>query len=372
MCPRVLTSVRACYSVQTDGNLVLFKTDHYSWLWATHTSHFWNYGPFKVVVAGSFVAGRKPISNRGVNGCQSGNKCDQCMGDCDSDAECKPGLKCFQRDGSQQSDIPGCAMSGQETDYDYCYDPNFNDNMCLYATDGVSRWCSGTTQTATKVEEADPNDKDKKVEKDVPDQVRLVVQDDGDVVLYRQKDGKVLWTTNTVGRKDVSGPMPATLSGGRKQVVLNKESDDGPDVLRIKHEASIEEEKKLLKVKKAEAEAEEAELKTHGIDWRPAEEQTSKKGAQEIESGNTGGAEAEDEAKAITWGADPLSSVPDADEKGSKLGQLQRQAQGGARGRGSQRGVEQKLAPRKVARQESAHQQQQAPGGIQEVIDSLI
>jgi hypothetical protein len=300
--------VRACYSVQTDGNLVLYKTDHYSWLWATHTSHFWNLGPFKVVVAGSFVAGSKEQK----------------------------------------------------------------DNMCLYTTDGVSRWCSGTMQGVTKVEEVDPNDKDKKVTKDVANKVRLVVQDDGNVVLYRDKDGKALWTTNTVGRKDVSGPMPATLSGGRKQVVLNKESDDGPDGLRIKHEASIEEEKKLLKAKKSKAEAEEAELKTHGIDWRPAKDQTSKKGAQESESGNTGGAEAEDEAKAITWGADPLSSVPDADEKGSKLGQLQREEQGGARGRESQRGVEKKLAPRKVDRQESAHQQQQSQGGIQEVIDSLI
>ena len=298
---------RACYTVQTDGNLVLYKTDHYNWLWATHTSHFWNLGPFKVVVAGSFVAGSKEQK----------------------------------------------------------------DNMCLYTTDGVARWCSGTMQGVTQIEEADPNDKDKKVKKDVPNKVRLVVQDDGDVVLIRNTDGKVLWTTNTVGRKDVSGPMPATLSGGRKQVVLNKESDDGPDGLRIKHKASIEEEKKLSKANKAKAEAEEAELKTHGIDWRPAEEHTSKKGAQESESGNTGGAEAEDEAKAITWGADPLSSVPDADE-GSKLGQLQRQAQGGARGRGSQREVEHKLAPRKVARQESAHQQQQAAGGIQEVIDSLI
>jgi len=77
------------------------------------------------------------------------------------------------------------------------------------------------------------------------------------------------------------------------------------------------------------------------------------------------------EQNAITYGADPLSSVPDADEEvsGSKLveDRLQRQAQG-ARGRGNQR----RLAPRETARLEHAHHQQQAPGGIQEVIDSLI
>jgi len=75
-----------------------------------------------------FTRDRKPISNLGSDACTPGNKCDQCMGDCDSDADCKPGLQCFQRSGSQQSDIRGCAMSGQATDYDYCYDPNFGND----------------------------------------------------------------------------------------------------------------------------------------------------------------------------------------------------------------------------------------------------
>jgi len=135
--------------------------------------------------------------------------------------------------------------------------------------------------------------------------------------------------------------------------------------------ALIEEDKKALEAEKAADGAEDAETKNHGIDWQPAdEEQASETGGDEKEPDNFGDDEAMDEKSAITYGADPLSSVPDADEvSGSKLveDRQQRQAQG-ARGRGNQR----RLAPREVARLEHAHQQQQAPGGIQEVIDSLI
>lgn len=44
-----------------------------------------------------------------------------CFGECDSDGQCLPGLKCFQRDNGEK--IPGCRGSGSGRDWDYCYDP---------------------------------------------------------------------------------------------------------------------------------------------------------------------------------------------------------------------------------------------------------
>jgi len=43
-----------------------------------------------------------------------------CMGDCDTDAGCMEGLKCFQR--SEYTTVPGCDGIGMK-DSDYCYDP---------------------------------------------------------------------------------------------------------------------------------------------------------------------------------------------------------------------------------------------------------
>merc|ERR1711935_1319535 len=55
----------------------------------------------------------------GANGCGAG-KCDVCMGDCDSNADCKPGLSCFQRNGF--APVPGCHGDGLK-DGDYCVLP---------------------------------------------------------------------------------------------------------------------------------------------------------------------------------------------------------------------------------------------------------
>jgi hypothetical protein len=44
-----------------------------------------------------------------------------CEGDCDSDAECAPGLKCMQRTGDEA--VPGCSGPGNPGE-DYCIDPN--------------------------------------------------------------------------------------------------------------------------------------------------------------------------------------------------------------------------------------------------------
>ena len=53
----------------------------------------------------------------GWEGCGA-EKCDVCMGDCDTDADCKSGLSCFQRGGFET--VPGCLGAGAYT-YDYCY-----------------------------------------------------------------------------------------------------------------------------------------------------------------------------------------------------------------------------------------------------------
>merc|ERR1711953_161053 len=47
--------------------------------------------------------------------------CGMCQGDCDSDADCESGLKCFQRDGSES--IFGCISGGvgDVKTHDYCY-----------------------------------------------------------------------------------------------------------------------------------------------------------------------------------------------------------------------------------------------------------
>lgn len=64
------------------------------------------------------------LINKGVNPDTSKNKLGKCEGDCDNDSDCKPGLKCFQRNG--KTPVPGCIAGGpgDKTDYDYCYDPN--------------------------------------------------------------------------------------------------------------------------------------------------------------------------------------------------------------------------------------------------------
>ena len=61
------------------------------------------------------------LVNKGVNGCTNAAKCGKCQGDCDSDAQCATGLKCYQR--NDQKAVTGCdpGGSGDTTGYDYCY-----------------------------------------------------------------------------------------------------------------------------------------------------------------------------------------------------------------------------------------------------------
>lgn len=47
-------------------------------------------------------------------------------GDCDSDSQCKPGLRCYFR--SDSSPVPGCNGYG-EYSKDYCYDPGIGNTV---------------------------------------------------------------------------------------------------------------------------------------------------------------------------------------------------------------------------------------------------
>lgn len=55
--------------------------------------------------------------------CPAGSNCvsrlNLCQGDCDSDSDCSDGHKCFRRGGTEA--VPGCAGDGKE-DWDYCFD----------------------------------------------------------------------------------------------------------------------------------------------------------------------------------------------------------------------------------------------------------
>ena len=55
----------------------------------------------------------------GADYCTPSAPCNECQGDCDSDADCAGKLKCFQRDNDVM--IPGCGTRGV-ADSDYCYD----------------------------------------------------------------------------------------------------------------------------------------------------------------------------------------------------------------------------------------------------------
>jgi len=64
------------------------------------------------------------LKDKGGTGCTPNKPCAVCEGDCDKDADCKPGLKCFQR-SSSKNQVPGCAKggTGDVPTHDYCYKP---------------------------------------------------------------------------------------------------------------------------------------------------------------------------------------------------------------------------------------------------------
>lgn len=55
----------------------------------------------------------------------SSGSCGMCQGDCNSDADCQPGLLCFSRGQGEMTSVPGCVSggSGDKPGMDYCYTP---------------------------------------------------------------------------------------------------------------------------------------------------------------------------------------------------------------------------------------------------------
>ena len=72
--------------------------------------------PTKRPATGPAPAPSPPIKSIGNNACKNGS-CRLCEGDCDSDADCGGGLRCFQRDNLEA--VPGCMGSGHGA-WDYC------------------------------------------------------------------------------------------------------------------------------------------------------------------------------------------------------------------------------------------------------------
>merc|ERR1712203_1024381 len=60
-----------------------------------------------------------------------------CTGECDADAQCARGLKCFQRSNGEK--IPGCTGKGGGKDWDYCYDPKKSNNAGDITLGGSNR-----------------------------------------------------------------------------------------------------------------------------------------------------------------------------------------------------------------------------------------
>jgi hypothetical protein len=57
----------------------------------------------------SFCYDPTGLHNFGGTGCKPNTPCSACQGDCDKDADCFKGLKCFQRNGFTQ--VHGCSKA---------------------------------------------------------------------------------------------------------------------------------------------------------------------------------------------------------------------------------------------------------------------
>ncbi|KAL7543207.1 hypothetical protein ACHAXR_012486, partial [Thalassiosira sp. AJA248-18] len=65
-----------------------------------------------------------PLENVGNNGLpEEVFPLGPCLGDCDRDAECQPGLYCFLRDANEFADVPGCTGGSEDASGDdFCFD----------------------------------------------------------------------------------------------------------------------------------------------------------------------------------------------------------------------------------------------------------
>jgi len=94
------------------------------WKTATHAPNNYYYKVSNIIFSGP----QTPIKTLYGNPPRGSTKrLNVCEGDCDSNSQCAPGLKCGQRGRGAKfatnATIPGCTRGGNPT-WDYCYDPN--------------------------------------------------------------------------------------------------------------------------------------------------------------------------------------------------------------------------------------------------------
>eukprot|EP01047_Picozoa_sp_COSAG01_P032317 COSAG01_NODE_2328_length_7893_cov_2.389017_2_plen_1888_part_00 len=89
------------------------------------------------------------MHSKGTSGCRSNAKCDKCQGDCDTDTDCKTGLKCFQR--NTLTVVPGCktGTTMDVRDWDYCYSPASTSSSCLSSASSYVSTCRGWTTASS-------------------------------------------------------------------------------------------------------------------------------------------------------------------------------------------------------------------------------
>ena len=64
-------------------------------------------------------AGGPHVVAHSADHCTPENKCSVCVGDCDFDEDCQPGLKCFHREEDNLIDVPGCTGGADDTTSKY-------------------------------------------------------------------------------------------------------------------------------------------------------------------------------------------------------------------------------------------------------------
>ena len=240
-------------------------------------------------------------------------------------------------------------------------------NMVVYDKDGTARWSSGTAQKEKVVKDNNgkkkgkdgKDNKGKKKGKDeedgekkVPWKVELKLQDDGNLVLYRE-DGKQLWASNTAGRKEVPGTGDVLSGGTSAQLNENSKShtDDGQRQDREEEELIKEENERWEAEKAAEAEEDE-EAEHRDVDWQPSVEAEEKKDGPVEENGLDASSRTSSQLADASGGPD--DELPVVGDKQRVKGSRRRER----RGRFSNRKVVEKTA--------------QPSSSIQDVIDSII
>merc|ERR1719510_476624 len=96
--------------------------DKCAFAWDCSDLSGWSKGTVYKRSTHSLSEGKRELKNSGES-CGRNKLCKECEGDCDTDSDCALGLKCYQRQSSE--DIPpGCAAggSGDKSTSDYCYD----------------------------------------------------------------------------------------------------------------------------------------------------------------------------------------------------------------------------------------------------------